>query len=528
MLCLKCNERIPIISNLDFKIGTISLYCQCDKENEIYNIREYITKLNKIKESKKDFNIKNQVCFIHKENDIEFFCFDCSKELCFECDLHKHQKENHQLNKLETFYDIVNSNLNYFKNIQDLQFFETFNIGYINDIIKFVELAYISFNDQKEKIKKNFVALKNVCYLELRLSEYDTKKIPINPNTNEKENQIKKKKEEIHKKFKYQFGIKINSIRKYLNIKSIDLKGDKIASSFFNVLLIPNSNYCVLISSDNKLLIIKIENLEKKIEIEYLLDSKLYSSIYKLSLLNDDSFSLLYTSGSFDLFFIDKDKENKIIKLNRKKYVSNENSTNIINQILLSKNDNNIITLIKDKINFYKYDEKETIIFFKQIDRNNITLILYMNFHNSILTLYNTQEIVIKDSLVKNNYIIDLKNKQINIILELKSLNYLAITHFDSDIDIFDLNIMILKFKLKGHKKIVNDIKELIPLENSNYNQKLISCSDDKTIRIWDLIKFYCEKIISIEKSSFMFFLNILPNKEIIALDNENVMHIID
>ena len=151
-----------------------------------------------------------------------------------------------------------------------------------------------------------------------------------------------------------------------------------------------------------------------------------------------------------------------------------------------------------------------------------------MNFHNSILTLYNTQEIVIKDSLVKNNYIIDLKNKQINIILELKSLNYLAITHFDSDIDIFDLNIMILKFKLKGHKKIVNDIKELIPLENSNYNQKLISCSDDKTIRIWDLIKFYCEKIISIEKSSFMFFLNILPNKEIIALDNENVMHIID
>ena len=156
MLCLKCNERIPIISNLDFKIGTISLYCQCDKENEIYNIREYITKLNKIKESKKDFNIKNQVCFIHKENDIEFFCFDCSKELCFECDLHKHQKENHQLNKLETFYDIVNSNLNYFKNIQDLQFFETFNIGYINDIIKFVELADISFNEQKEKIKKNF------------------------------------------------------------------------------------------------------------------------------------------------------------------------------------------------------------------------------------------------------------------------------------------------------------------------------------------------------------------------------------
>ena len=269
-------------------------------------------------------------------------------------------------------------------------------------------------------------------------------------------------------------------------------------------------------------------SLKKIIEFEYILEPKFYSSIYKLSSLNENSFSLLYTSGSFDLFFIDTDKENNKIKLNRKKYINNENSTNIINQILLSKEDNIIIVLIKDKINFYKYNEKETIILIKQILRNNITLILYLNFHNSVLTLYNNQEIIIKDELEKNNYIIDIKNKQINKILELKSFNYLAITHFDSDIDIFDLNVLILKIKLKGHKKIVNDLKELIPSENSNYNPKLISCSDDKTIRIWDSIKFYCEKIISIEKSSFMFFLNILPNKKIIVLDNENVIHIIE
>ena len=55
-------------------------------------------------------------------------------------------------------------------------------------------------------------------------------------------------------------------------------------------------------------------------------------------------------------------------------------------------------------------------------------------------------------------------------------------------IDIFDLDLMILKNKLKGHKKIVNDLKELIPIENSNYNPKLLSCSDDATIRIWDLV----------------------------------------
>ena len=153
---------------------------------------------------------------------------------------------------------------------------------------------------------------------------------------------------------------------------------------------------------------------------------------------------------------------------------------------------------------------------------------LFLNFHNSVLTLFNTQEIIIKDQTLNNNFIIDIKENQINIILEIKSFNYLAITHFDSIIDIFDLDLMIMKTKLKGHNKIVNDIKELIPLENSNYNSKLISCSDDKTIRIWDLVNFHCESIIYLEKYSFLFALNILPNKEIMILDNENNIHFID
>ena len=528
MLCLKCNERIPIISNLDFHSATISLYCQCDGENEIYNIRDYNTKLNEIKGTHKDINIKNQACFIHKDKDIELFCTDCFKELCYECDLKQHQKENHQLNKLDTFYDMINSNLNYFKNIKDLKFFDTFNIKYINDIIKFNETAFESFNSQKDKVKKNFSALKNICYLEMRLSEYDSKNIQNALNIKGSED----KKEKISKNIKYKYKVKINSIRKYLNSQHLNLNGDNISPSFLNALLIPNSNYCALISADSKLYIINIHYnnkvYEKKIEIEYKLDSKLNSSIYKLSQLNEDSFALLYTSGSFDLFFINKEKQNEKINLKRKAYSSLEKSTNIINQIQLSKEDNSIIVLIKDKINFYIYNETETITLVKQIDRNNITLMIYLNFHKAILTLFNTQEIIIKDVLEKKNYIIDIKERQINLILEIKSFNYLAITHFDSDIDIFDLNLMIMKNKLRGHRKIVNDIKELIPLPDSNYNTKLLSCSDDKTIRIWDLIKFYCEYIISFEKYSFLFSLNILPDKEIIALDNENIIHIID
>ena len=42
-------------------------------------------------------------------------------------------------------------------------------------------MAYSSFNFQKNEPKINFTALKNICYLELRLSEYDIKMINIYP-----------------------------------------------------------------------------------------------------------------------------------------------------------------------------------------------------------------------------------------------------------------------------------------------------------------------------------------------------------
>ena len=528
MLCIKCNERIPLLSNIDFHSGIISLYCQCDNENELYNIRDYLTKLKKLKEEKKDINIKikNQICFIHKNNDIELFCVDCTKELCYKCDLKIHQKENHQLIKLNDFYNMIENNLNYLKNIKDLIFFENFNIEYRHDIIKFIELIYLSFISEKTKAKKNYTSLKNICYIELCLSDNDSKKISI------KEDNKKLQKEKIPKKNNYKFGNKIKSMRQYLNIQSINFKDKNISQSFLNYLLIPNTYYCVLISAECKLLIINIQKnnntskLMSKIEIEYNLDSKFYSSFYKLTLLNEGIFALLYNSGSFELFFIQENQGK--LKLMHKKFINKENSTNIINQILLRKEENDIIVLIKDKIKFYNYDESEEIKLLKEIDRNNITLMLFLNYHNSVLTLFNTQEIIIKDKVLNNNFIIDIKERQINIILEIKSLDYLALTHFDSVIDIFDLNLMIIKNKLIGHNSIVNDIKELIPSENSNYKTKLISCSDDKTIRIWDLVNFFCETIISLNKSSFLFTLNILPEQEIMTLDSENIIHFID
>jgi len=527
MICFNCKEKIPLISNLDLEEGLIVLFCQCDKENKEYNIKDYLIELNEIKKEK-NIKIKNQCCFIHKNNEIELFCVNCSKELCFDCDIKIHQKDNHQLCQLNSFYDMIEKNIIYYHNINDFIYNKKINQKYINEIIKLLECIYHSFYEQKNANEINFTALKNVCYLEMRLFEYDNnnKYVEINKN----EDNYKKPLNKI------KYDEKINNIRHYAEIKMVELNNRKKnkSISFFNILLIPNSYYCILIS-ENKIIMIDVNNnekeIEKKIKAEYELNPKIYSSIYNLSLLNENIFSLIYTSGSFDLFFIQKDDfvKNAKIKLVKKKYICADNTTNIISQIKLSKEKNKLIVLMNNKIKFFEYNNNsENINIINEIDRNHLTLFIDLNFHNSLLSLFNNKEIIIKDQLTHKTHIIDIKEKNINLIYEIKSMNYLAITHFDNNIDLFDMNLMIMKEKLIGHKNIINDIKELIPLNNSSYKTKLISCSDDNTIRIWNLIKFTCDLIILIENGGLLYKLNILPNKEIMALSNENYIYIIE
>jgi hypothetical protein len=182
MICIKCKEKIPVISNLDFEEGIVTLYCQCDNDNTEYLIKDYLEELDKIKKSINNDNIKNQSCFIHKNNNILLFCLDCSKELCYDCDLKIHQKDNHQLIKLSLFYDMIEKNIKYYNNIKDLLFCSKINQNYVNEIIKFIEYAYNSFYQQKNKNEINYTPLKNICYIELRLFEYDNNKDLITNN----------------------------------------------------------------------------------------------------------------------------------------------------------------------------------------------------------------------------------------------------------------------------------------------------------------------------------------------------------
>ena len=489
MICIKCKERIPIISNLDFENGTILLYCQCDSENTEYLIKDYLKELNKLKEVDEydENDIKVQSCFAHKNNKIELFCIDCSKELCYNCDFKIHQKESHQLCKLH-----------------------------------------------KKEI--NFTSLKNICYIELRLFEYDSNKEKIqNNNDDDKENKLNDREKSSTKQNKNKMpnniGEKVNNIRHYSEIKKIELKKDKNNSiSLLNILLIPNSYFGILISSDDKILLVDISKDSKEILAEYELPKKIISSIYNISLLNEEIIALIYSSGSFDLYFIHKDKENnKKLFFTKKKYTLLGNSTNIINQIKLSKEKNRLIVLMKDKIKFFEWKEDdENLYFINEMDRNDLILIMDLNYHDSVLSLFNNKEIIIKDNIDKKNYIINITDKNINLVYEIKTMNYLAINCFDNNIEIFDMNLMIMKTKLIGHKKIINDVKELIPLNNSSYKTKLISCSDDNTVRIWDLNKFTNELAIYFEKISLLYKINIFPDKKIAALTNENIIFIIE
>ena len=531
MICVKCKEKIPIISNLNFEEGTILLYCQCDNENEEYLIKDYLKKINDIKE---DNIIKTQVCFVHKNNCIELFCIDCSKELCYECDIKSHQKENHQICKLDDFFIMIKKNIKYYKNIKDLFYCPSISQKYINDIIKFIENTYILFYEQEKQQNFNFTVLKNICYIELRLFEYNNNKNGGNNKTEELDKKGKKIVKENQNKVNY--DKKIYNMRLYYNIKKVELKSLKkrYITSFFNILLIPNSYYCILISPENKLLVVNINNkeieIEKKIKAKYELDPKINSSLYNFCLLNEEIFALIYISGSFDLFFIQKngeDGKDEKISLIRKKYIYREKSTNIISQITLTE-DNKLLVIMNDKIKIFEFNNNdENISLLKEIDRNRLTLFMYLNFHNCVLNLYNNKEIIIMDNLNHKNYKIN-DRKNINLIYEIKTMNYLAFSHFNEYIYIFDLNLMVMKTKLAGHKKIINDIKELIPLKNSTYKSKLISCSDDNTIRIWNLIKFNCDLIISLENQGILCKLNILPNKEIMTIANDNSIYIIE
>ena len=222
MICIKCKEKVPIISNLDFENGTILLYCQCDGENTTYLIRDYLKDLNKLKEDDEfdENDIKVQSCFSHKENNIELFCIDCSKELCYNCDLKPHQKENHQLCKLQVFYNMIEQNIKYYNAIEDLTKFPKFNLEYISEIVKFIKFSYNSFYSQKDKKEINFTPLKNICYIELRLFEYDNSKDSIKSNNdiiNESNNNEKVSKNK--NKMSNSIGEKVNNIRHYSEIK---------------------------------------------------------------------------------------------------------------------------------------------------------------------------------------------------------------------------------------------------------------------------------------------------------------------
>lgn len=108
--------------------------------------------------------------------------------------------------------------------------------------------------------------------------------------------------------------------------------------------------------------------------------------------------------------------------------------------------------------------------------------------------------------------------------------NRLAISSLDNEIHLFttctngnDKDIVHVDGKLIGHKLGVNQVKW------SNHNEnRLVSCSNDCTVRVWDTEKFECISLVTY--SARMHFATFSPNDAnlILATGFGETMHIFD
>ena len=106
-ICPKCLFRKIFIHNIK-DISTkdnIEIKCKCSQgvlNKTIDNIYEINNKKNIIYEKalqENTINEKNDICLIHKEKNLEYYCINCSKEICELCKEEEKEKEHKIFNK---------------------------------------------------------------------------------------------------------------------------------------------------------------------------------------------------------------------------------------------------------------------------------------------------------------------------------------------------------------------------------------------------------------------------------------------
>ncbi len=494
MLCLSCKKRIPLISNIELNDNNkiyISFYCQCNSDNVIYNLNDYIIKLND--EGK---NIINYKCLLHKEEDIEFFCIDCIKEFCYKCEKFSHISLKHKIHNLNSFFKLVETNLKFINTYKEIINKKIKDNNSKKNFIKFCDLVYGTFY----KYKDNYSSYKNVGYIELIIYDlYDLKFI----NNNETEIKDEKGKNNT-----------IINRRKYLRINDININKQKIFEQKYTeilfILLFECQNNFIIYSKD---FIYYVYENNKQIDIiNKISNNDSNEKLIKLKYLNNNYFTSIFEKGKFSIFKI----ENNIIKQSFKFIPEDEILTAI--SFIYINNNQNLICGFFDKIHIFSINNNFNKI--KEILNETHSILFELNYNNSKLYLSPKGELTFKDGKSNKKYLFSTE-EAISNILEIESINSLGIVFFNNIIEIYDLELKSYRNKLKGHSSCILDLKEI------KKEKRLISCSEDYYIKIWDLINFSCSLNIKLSLQPFNIVLG--ENNKILATSLlKNYLFIID
>ena len=495
MFCLSCKERIPLISNIEINDNNniyISFYCQCNNDNVIYDLNDCI---NKFKDE--DRNIINYKCLLHKEEDIEFFCIDCIKEFCYKCDKFTHIKLNHKIHNLNSFFKLVETNLKFKNNYKEIINKKIKDNHSKENFIKFCDLVYNTFN----KYKDNYSSYKNVGYIELII--YDLYDLPFNINNEREINDEKEKKNKI-----------INR-RKYLKIIDIDINNQKIFEQqnivILFILLFDYQQNFIIYSKD---LIYYVKENNKQIDIiNKIPNPDSNEKFIKLKYLNHNNyFTSIFEKGKFTIFKIENNKIKQCFK-----FIPEDEILTAISFIYINKNQN-LICGFFNKIHIFSVNDNFNKI--NEILNENHSILFEINYNNSKLYLSPIGELTFEDGKTNKKYLFGTE-EAISNILEIQSINSLGIVFFNNIIDIYDLELKSYRNKLKGHSSCILDLKEI------KKEKRLISCSEDSYIKIWDLIHFSCSLNIKLSLQPFNIVLG--ENNKILATSLiKNYLFIID
>ena len=484
MFCPSCKERIPIISNITINNDNIMLifFCQCKEENMTYNLNDYMKERKK--ENKKIIKYK---CILHKDEDIELFCFDCIKELCYKCDKSEHISLNHKVKTLNYFSKITQSktkNNSYFQNIEKIK---------LNKILKnyFVQFSDLVFSTLHQ-YPDNFSSIKNIWYLELVMNDL------YGFSLFEKDNEIKE--ENNFEKIKH---------TKYLNVTQINIKKEIIIennSEILFILLFDFQNHFIIYCKD---FIYYIKENNKHLEIIDKLSNENTDYIFlKLKYLNKNYFCSLFQKGIFIIYKIENDKINKCFKFIPQKKILTSIS------FIYIKEKENLICGYYDTI--FTFSIKNNFNQIKEIINESHSIIYELKYNNSKLFLSPKGDLTIQDGISNKKYSF-YSEKEILILLEIKSINSLAIAFLSNYIEIYDFELKSFKKKFKHSNKIL-DMKEV------KKEKRLISCSEDLNINIWDLTTFSCT--LKIQLVIFPFNISIGKKNKIIvsSFDTDNIL----